>query len=285
MTSNYSCLNTPTANSNLITLQINPPITVAITSVPDVICAYETAVLTASASGGDGGPYTYTWDNGETGATIAVSPDFTQIYTVSAVDQCGTTPGTATATITVKITPVAQFTYAPDSALTTLDDINFDNNSFNANWWTWYFGDGDILDTTDMPIHNFSLPGIYDVKLVVTSPDGCEDSTVVKINIRDQSLFYIPNAFTPDANGLNELFKVYTWNLNVPIELVIYARNGEMVYNSLTDNPNGGVYWTGQKHNTGDLLPDGVYVYYLYIDAPYLNKKRRLTRGTVTLIR
>ena len=285
MTSNYTCLNIPTANSNLISLQINPPITVVINSVPDNICAYETAVLTAVASGGDGGPYIYTWDNGETGSTIAVSPDFTQTYTVSAVDQCGTTPGTATATITVKITPVAQFTYAPDSALTTLDDINFDNNSFNANWWTWYFGDGDVLDTTDMPIHNFILPGIYDVKLVVTSPDGCEDSTVVKINIRDQSLFYIPNAFTPDANGLNELFKVYTWNINVPMELAIYARNGEMVYNSLTDNPNGGVYWTGQKHNTGDLLPDGVYVYYLYIDAPYLNKKRRLTRGTVTLIR
>lgn len=285
MTSNYPCLNQPNASSNLITLQINPPITVTINTVPNIICAYEVAVLTATASGGDGGPYTYVWSNGDSSSTIAVSPDFTTTYTVSAEDQCGTTPATATSTVTVKITPVADFSFAPDSALTTLDDIYFNNNSFNANWWTWHFGDGTVLDTTDMPSHNYTLPGIYDIKLVVTSPDGCEDSTTVKINIRDQSLFYVPNAFTPDANGLNELFRVYTWNIDVPIELVIYARDGEVVYNSLTDNPNGGVYWTGQKHNSGDLLPDGVYVYYLYIDAPYLNKKRRLTRGTVTLIR
>lgn len=285
LTSNYPCLTTPTANSNLITLQINPPITVTITTVPDVICAYETAVLTATAQGGDGGPYTYTWDNGDSGSTIAVSPDFTQNYTVTATDQCGTTPATATSTITVKITPVADFSFAPDSALTTLDDINFNNNSFNASWWTWYFGDGTVLDTTDMPSHNYTVPDVYEVKLVVISSDGCEDSTTVKINIRDESLFYIPNAFTPDGNGLNELFRVYTWNINAPIELVIYDRLGVEVYNSTTDNPNGGVYWTGQKHNQGELLPDGVYVYYLYIDAPYLNKKRRLTRGTVTMIR
>jgi PKD repeat protein len=285
LTSNYPCLNTPTASSNLITLQINPPITVTITTVPDIICAYETAVLTATAQGGDGGPYTYTWDNGDSGSTITVSPDFTQTYTVTATDQCGSTPATATSTVTVKITPVADFTFAPDSGLTTLDDINFNNNSFNASWWTWYFGDGTVLDTTDMPSHNYTLPDVYEVKLVVTSADGCVDSTTVKINIRDESLFYIPNAFTPDGNGLNELFRVYTWNIDVPIELVIYDRLGVEVYNSTEDNPNGGVYWTGQKHNQGDLLPDGVYVYYLYINAPYLDKTRRLTRGTVTMIR
>lgn len=286
VTSSYQCVNTPVVTSNQIQLTFNPPITVTITPSAATVCAGVKTLLTATATGGDGGPYTLTWDDGTQGDAIQVSPNSTTSYTVSATDGCGTTPGTATATVTVIPTPVANFTFSPDDKVTTLDDVFFDNQSSNADWWTWDFGDNTALvDTVDQPYHNFENPSSYQVTLYAYNASGCTDTIVRTIEVKEQAIFYVPNSFTPNKDGKNELFRVYTTNVDLPYTLVIYARNGEEVYNSEKDAPiPGAIYWTGQKHNDGDVLPEGVYVYYLYIKNPYLNKNMWTKRGRITML-
>jgi gliding motility-associated-like protein len=77
------------------------PVTVNVES-SDVLCPGENLEVIASASGG-GGPYTYSWNTGETTASIFVSPLSTQTYTVSVTDNCLHQTAVASSTIEVPI--------------------------------------------------------------------------------------------------------------------------------------------------------------------------------------
>ncbi|MBL4658310.1 MAG: T9SS type A sorting domain-containing protein [Flavobacteriales bacterium] len=76
-----------TAPDQSLTISVNPPLTTSVTG--DTICEGDNGVLTVSASGGNGGPYYYTWLNdGSTNSFITVSPTITTAYTVVASDGC-----------------------------------------------------------------------------------------------------------------------------------------------------------------------------------------------------
>jgi gliding motility-associated-like protein len=90
---------------------------------------------------------------------------------------------------------------------------------------------------------------------------------------------YIPNAFTPNGDGLNDKFII----LGIPYEQVthfnlqIYDRWGQMIYTS-NDIREG---WDGTRN--GENCPEGVYVWTIYYQD---NKKKPVTnKGTITLIR
>jgi gliding motility-associated-like protein len=103
--------------------------------------------------------------------------------------------------------------------------------------------------------------------------------------VSEGATYYIPNSFTPDENGLNDVFKLYSTNIN-SYSLFIYSRSGEEVFNSEKDILNNSeIVWEGRKHNIGDILPNDVYVYYLIIRSPYIEPGNRYKRGIVTLIR
>ncbi|HNQ12642.1 MAG TPA: gliding motility-associated C-terminal domain-containing protein [Bacteroidia bacterium] len=105
-------------------------------------------------------------------------------------------------------------------------------------------------------------PGVYSV--LMTTDQGCtlSDSAIV-IERCDYRLF-IPNAFTPDGDGLNDYFIPYTENLSL-YHLRIYNRWGQMVFSS--ENPFIG--WDGTFEN--EESPNGVYVYRLDFKAIEIN--------------
>ena len=94
----------------------------------------------------------------------------------------------------------------------------------------------------------------------------------------DSSYFAIPNAFTPNGDGLNDLFKVLvTSNLDLE-SMQIFNRWGELIYNS-NSITNG---WDGNFNDRQQ--PQGTYVYYIQLRNTVSNKIEKHT-GTVTLIR
>ena len=143
------------------------------------ICAGNTAALTATASSGTGGPYTYVWSPAVPASGI-VSPAATTTYTVTATDGCS--PGaTATVTITVFPFPVASFTTDVTSGCAPVC-VNFTDASTislggTINTWNWNFGDGSTDNASD-PHHCYSTDGAYPVTLTVTTSDGCSDSII-----------------------------------------------------------------------------------------------------------
>ena len=69
----------------------------------------------------------------------------------------------------------------------------------------WDFGNG--RDTTvENPTHIFSDPGNYEVKLFVTDTNNCLDSVSHTITVYYDFILYVPNSFTPNVDGKNELF-------------------------------------------------------------------------------
>ena len=166
------------------------PITVAqspaldVVAVPDIeICWGESATISAVASGGNFGPYTYTWDNGAgVGQTQTVAPTVSTTYEVTVSDGCGTTPDTDQVLVTVhQLPPVTMTVDIPvacspnDVILTNTTDPNYVGPSA-----LWYFGDNSLPEQGLTSLtHQYVNPGCYDVTLIVESPEGCIDSSTV----------------------------------------------------------------------------------------------------------
>jgi len=137
------------------------------------ICEGDDASLSALASGGNGGPYNYTWDQGlPAGQNQTVTPGFTTVYTVSATDGCETPAATASVTITVNTIPNIGFSADNLNGCYPVD-VNFTEQNVPAGascFWT--FGDGGT-STDCNPFYQFNQPGCWDVTLDITTAEGC----------------------------------------------------------------------------------------------------------------
>lgn len=162
-----------------ITVTVNPLLQVTAQS-DQSICPGENVIITANGSGGNGGPFTFSWDDGAgnilNGNTQTVSPTATTTYTVTLTDNCGTPSVTDAVTITVNPTPVVTFT-ADNLQGCTPVSVNFTNttNIADVGSCLWNFGDGSS-STNCNPNHVYTTPGCYNVTLTVTSPFSCVGS-------------------------------------------------------------------------------------------------------------
>lgn len=236
---------------------------------------------------GFGGGVTYLWDFDDNGATsTAVNPShsFTSAgchdisLTVTVPPGCSATQ-TVTCMITTLQQPTASFTATPSVTDILNPTISFDNTSTNSNSWLWTYGDNNSTTVFEED-HTYDLPGIYPVVLVAMNDSGCSDTAYLDIIVHDYHTFYIPNAFTPDGNGHNEVFgPAYTNILSEGFTMMIFDRWGNLVYE--THDPAAG--WNGRFDNKGEMVQQDVYVYKIeYTDN--LFKKYKLI-GSVTLIR
>ena len=145
---------------------------------------------------------------------------------------------------------------------------------------SWNFGDGSAVTTNQNPIHTFEESGQYEIVLVVTRVDGCIDTVVNTINISDKICeFTIPNVFTPNDDGINDIFKVVGVSGIARLEAVIFNRWGQKIYE--WSGPKGG--WSGRTF-AGVAVAPGVYFYIIKIQTLSESRERTFT-GTVTLFR
>jgi gliding motility-associated-like protein len=147
------------------------------------------------------------------------------------------------------------------------------NGQISQYWWN--FGDGETSSAQN-PLYSYERTGEYEVVLTISNADGCKDSTSLLLNLLGKNDLFIPNAFTPDGDGLNDAFMpIFTCPERITFyELKIYNRWGRLIFHS-TD-PNTG--WTGDNYESA------VYTY--YIEYMYNSDKRLLHKeGRVTLVK
>jgi len=149
---------------------------------PDVtICPGYPTDLTAHADGGIGSPFTYNWNDGSahTGpaSTISADPPVTRTYSVQISDACETTPITLTTIVTVAPVPDPQFVVDIDKECepAVFELINTTDPAMSSHTY-WEFSDGQIYSEEDTVITSPMMAGLYNVQLIVASPDGCIDS-------------------------------------------------------------------------------------------------------------
>lgn len=164
----------------------------------------------------------------------------------------------------------------------TIYDPNFVfmNNSTGGTNWYWSFGDGKT-STEKNPTHKYSpVPGDYEVMLTVVSDFGCRDSAKIIIRIIEDVVFFAPNAFTPDGDQFNNIFKpvMVSGFRTDSYMLLIYNRWGELLFES--HDPQYG--WDGTYR--GQVCQDGTYTWVITFKAKENSDSYRQL-GTVTLIK
>lgn len=264
----YNC------SSDTIYHQLNIAATTVATAAFNV--ATSPCNMTANFSNTSTNALQYLWSFGDGQTSTLGTPTHNYIaagnYTVTllAISSCDTATATHTVLIDSIKTPDAQFTYNIDNCT---HNVQFVNNSANANYYQWIFGDG-TTSTQDAPLHAYTTTGNYTVLLWAIADSICNDSLLTNVQIEnsaDDSL-YIPNCFTPNDDGINETFKISHTSVCNNYTVTILNRWGRIVFK--TDDINQS--WTGMYK--AEALPEGIYVY--MITSPNKNYT-----GTVTLLR
>ncbi|MBX7094606.1 MAG: gliding motility-associated C-terminal domain-containing protein [Flavobacteriales bacterium] len=168
--------------SDQVCIFVNPPI-IGTVSQNDTICPGETANITASAIGGNGGPYNYAWSlNGVAagnGTNINVTPTVSpSTYMVIITDNCGTPADTQYVSVYHYAVPQPNFTADLLGSCAPLV-TNFTNTTNPAlvGSVVWDFGDGTTSTQSPTVQHTFSTPNCYDITLTVESINGCVGDT------------------------------------------------------------------------------------------------------------
>lgn len=223
----------------------------------------------------------YQWDFGDGATSNDVSPSHSYttpgIYDVTLI---ATSEGGCVDTLTVSsalsiyVTPNADFDYRPGQPTMLDPRIRFDNTTVNGIDYEWDFGDGNSSTEID-PVNNYPDQGDYVVTLIATN-GICADTTVQLLHIDPVTFIYIPNAFTPNGNGLNDGFTAKGIGIE-QFDMTIFDRWGnQLYYTARIDEPWNGIY-------KGAECPADSYVY--RINIVDVKGESRKYFGNVTLVR
>ncbi len=267
-----------------ITVEDVPEISIVRTPYTD--CAPTTIVFTNNTEHED---YTYLWKAKMPGSmsnqisnlkTAAFTYSVPGIYTVQLI---ATTPNRCSDTVKVFVTiqnpPKADFNIIPTKTGLFNPRIEFEDKSTGAMVWEWYFGNGNISNKQH-PIHLYSEPGEYEVKLIILSEFLCSDSIIKTVTIVEDHKIYFPTAINVTSY---ENYEFYPKGVGIDkenYELIIYNRFGEVVFQTRDFNTS----WKGKYNsNKGEFVPQGIYSYFCRVRD--LNGRFHVYSGHVNVFR
>jgi len=236
---------------------------------------------TSSASG------TCSWNFGDGSSSTNCAPAHCYIgqgtfYAVLTLTDANGCVGSDSAIVVVYPIPDADFDFGPQPASIYESTIQFTDASTGAiiSNWNWTFGDPqNSSSTVQNPAFNYGDPGSYNVQLAVTSNYGCTDSITKTVVIDPEFMIYVPNAFTPNFDGVNDVFMAKGEGIK-DFQLFIFDRWGNQVF--FSDDIMKG--WDGRFQAKGeDIVQEDVYVW--KIELKNFKNEPKQMKGTVSLIK
>jgi gliding motility-associated-like protein len=244
----YLCLSTKT-----IQVIVKPTTTITV-GTPAPICFGSYTSL--DAHGGN----MYNWQP-STGishpndSVVTVSPNVNTIYTVT-VNKPGFCANTATVEVIVNPLP---YVYAGIDTIVNIDEAVTLTGTGNTSVG-FLSPDSYPLNCNLCPVITVNPQENTCFVLKGTSADGCTNFDTVCVVITKDWNVYIPNAFTPNNDGYNDLFIPYGYGIE-KIQMTIFDRWGAVVFNS--DDEHKG--WDGKYKGT--MCPQGIYVYQITVTS------------------
>lgn len=180
--------------------------------------------------------------------------------------------------VDIVIFPIPEINFVINPAQPKRDElIEFIPNPLTLNTYEWDFGDA-VLASEKKPNHVYQNAKKYRVELKVTD-DFCENTIIKFIDIKPSLVYYIPNAFTPDQNSINQFFNPIFYSGFNPYkyQLTIFNKWGEVLFIS----KNTAFGWNG-KYN-GEIVKDDVYLW----KVSFINtetSEKMTDYGSVTII-
>jgi gliding motility-associated-like protein len=291
VTANDGCSPAVTATVTVSVLPTPVPvITSTVTSGCEPLCVSFTDASTISSGTITG----WNWDFGD-GSPDSISQN---------PSHCFNTPGSYTVTltdtsaagciatstipyiITVNPIPVALFNAPASTSIFTptvqyIDQSTVSTGSIVS--WDWAFGDGFTTAAGDSshlqnPSHLFTEVGTYCAELIVTTNAGCQDLTSLCIVIDPEFTFFIPNAFSPNDDGINEEFYGKGEHIK-EYEMNIFDRWGNLIFHADDINE----HWDGRANHGSEVAQEDVYVYVVKLTDNHDKIHKYI--GTVTIVK
>jgi gliding motility-associated-like protein len=213
----------------------------------DISCVNSTGSITTVVNGGSPG-YTFNWSPNGTGQNPSGLAAGTYTLTITDANNCIITETVVVGSSASALT--ASFVPTPTTGSAPLQ-VGFTNTSTNANSYIWSFGNGQTSSSVNDTIV-YSSPGNYTVMLIAQNTAGCIDTAYATIIVQDDFEILVPNIFTPNGDGSNDVFFIPSSGLS-SLSVLIYDRWGLKLYEINT--PNGS--WDGGGS------PEGTYYYIL----------------------
>jgi large repetitive protein len=260
------CMSAPVIDNIPITVNQLPKIsfTSDITTGCNPLCIQFRDLTTLT-----GGVYAYGWSFGNGDSSKVENPAYcykdTGLFTVGL-----TVTSDSGCSSSLKIIhmirsyapPAANFIYSPNPINIMNPTIQFTDQStgtYPISEWFWTFGQGDSSSTLRNPSHTYPDTGTFCPTLVVVDVHGCIDSITNCLVVSPLFTFYIPDAFSPNGDGINDVFMPkgsYIKNY----EMYIYDRWGMQLFHS-TDINNG---WDG-TYKGGGVSQEDAYIYVIKV--------------------
>ncbi|MEN8929530.1 MAG: gliding motility-associated C-terminal domain-containing protein, partial [Flavobacteriales bacterium] len=238
---------------------VNQPLPLVMLPLEDTfICLNKPAFFQATPLGGTP-PYNFSWSNGTTGITMTDSPPVSTAYQVTVIDANSCT-FTNEFNINLHPQPVPKFDMDPGPKTDVFNvDVQFTNKTSYPHDLTyeWFISDLGTASTRNTFMTFPDVGGVsYQNCLKVETEQGCRDSICRDLYVKHELLVYVANSFTPNNDGINEVFMPSTEGLkDEGYKFMIFNRWGQMVY-STSSKLEG---WDGQYK--GKLVKEDVYIY------------------------
>jgi gliding motility-associated-like protein len=267
-TTNYSLVVTQGVCTGTaeVTVEVNPLPSVTLTPYLTG-CDNNSGSITSEVTSGTA-PFTYNWSNGQTGAdasAIGVGN-----YTVVVTD-AKTCTAQSNATVGVYPNPIA--TATPVTATVKYGDT-IQLNATGGKYYHWtsptYLSSNYVYNPLAFPMVDME----YCVE--ITDEHDCKDTACVDIKVTYCEDFFIPNAFSPNGDGLNDKFFV-KGNCVLHSSFSITNRWGQQIFIAQHDNESWDGTYKGVKQDPG--------TYFYYAEIEFANGKRIIRKGDVILVR
>ena len=285
MSGNY----TVTASDNLgctgtavTSIVVNPLPNVAIVATNNNGCVPLCSTFTCATSPGA----SVNWSFGDgasaggvsTGNCFKSAADYTVTANVTDANGCN---NFNTFQINAYPIPVADFNFAPIKPIVNTDPVTFTDASYGATiaTWNWYFTNTAASanqSSLQNPQFYYAESGTYPVVLVVKSNRGCLDTIIKAVFVGEDYGIYVPNAFTPNGDGNNDVFQPKGFGIT-KYEFDIFDRWGDKLFH--TNNFDSA--WDGNVNGIG--VKNDIYTWRIKLTNVF-GKSHELT-GHVTLIK
>jgi gliding motility-associated-like protein len=228
--------------------------------------------------------YDYVWEFGDGGTSNQQNPIYVyQNAGIYDVYLAVTSPigcfidTTFNQFIEIREAPTAGFSFSPEMPSNLVRDVDFFDESLEA--INWRYRIGDVFQTNQRNFtYTFRDTGLVAVTQYVTHPSGCIDSLTKLIDIEPIITFFAPNAFSPNGDGLNDVFipKAFLFGYKA-YRFTVWNQWGQLIFR--TEDPTEG--WDGTFE--GRDSPGGGYLWEAEIIGP--RNQIEQYKGTAVLLR
>jgi gliding motility-associated-like protein len=176
--------------------------------------------------------------------------------------------------------PVANFIFAPEVVNILEPQMTFEETGFGGSYFQWDFNDGSE-DYGAIVTHSFNSAYYHAVTLTAYNQYGCTDDITKNVFVTDYLTVYVPNAFTPDDDNINDIFRPELGGKELISRYKFWVtdRWGNVIFETNDyDTP-----WTGNVRDGEYYVAPDVYIW--NVEAELKNGEEREYNGHVTVVR